>query len=449
MRIRIVTIGSQGDVRPYVAFGVGLRRAGHDVRILAHAGFEELVRSRGLDFAPVAGDPRELAVEENRDLRNLHEAGRNPFRWWHTFNKVDAPFMRQRLRDCWEGCRDAEVIVVSMLPYLFGYAIAKKLGIPLVRAFYSPVSPTRSAPVDALPPWLQLGQRFNLATYHVQRQVLWEIARPWVAEACREVLGIQSLPRREPFSDLDRRQQLLLYAYSEAVAPRPQDWGDWIEVTGYWFLDRASGWTPPPALTAFLEDGAPPVCVGFGSMTYDRPEILRIVSDALNKTGQRAVLLAGWGGLRPPELPRHMFTIDWAPLNWLFPRMSAVVHHGGAGTTSEGLRAGVPTVVVPFFYDQFFWARRVFAAGAGPEPIPRTKLSADTLARSIRIAASDQEIRRRVTAISRRIQAEDGVARAVVAFERHLRRSGAQGSATIGQSSLSKTGDPPFSYEAH
>ena len=419
MRIRVLTTGSQGDVRPYVALGVGLRAAGHDVRIVAHPGFEALVRKRGLDFAPISGDPRDLAVNENRQTRELQDRGRNLVRWWRALNEVEAPLMRRRLHDVWEACQGAEVIVASTLPYLFGYVVARTLDVPLVRAFYFPVSPTAAHPIDFVPPWLPLGGRVNLATYDVQRQLLWTIARPWLARACREVLGVDGLPRREPFGDLDRRQQLLLYAYSAAVAPPPADWGDWIEVTGYWFLEQHD-WTPPPALIAFLNDGPPPVCIGFGSMMFDRDEVLGIVTRALALTGHRAVLLTGWGGLRPPELPRHMFSIDWSPLSWLFPRMAAVVHHGGAGTTAEGFRAGVPAVVVPFFYDQFFWASRVFELGAGPRPIARQRLDARSLAVAIQQATSDPEMRRRASEVGTRIRAEDGVARAVGVFERHI-----------------------------
>src|SRR5215470_888331 len=160
MRIRVITVGSEGDVRPYVALGIGLHTAGHDVRIVAHPGFEDLVRGNGLDFAPVAGDPR--ALEKYRRLRALHDHSRNILLWWRTFNEVTAPQMRQQLRDCREACQDAEVILVSILPYLLGYAIAEKLGVPLVRVFYFPVSPTRAYPADFVPAWLRLGGNFNL-----------------------------------------------------------------------------------------------------------------------------------------------------------------------------------------------------------------------------------------------------------------------------------------------
>ena len=222
MRVRIITIGAQGDVRPYIALGAGLKDAGHDVRVVTHHGFESLVRQNGLDFAPVSGDPRE--VEYNRKMRDLHDHGRSAFRWWRTFKEVDAPLMRMRLKDCWDACCDAEIIVASLLPYLFGYAIARKLQIPLVRAFYYPVSPTRDYAPDYVPAGLHFSGSMNLAIYQLQRQVLWQVARSWIAGACRDVLGLTSLPLSEPFGELDREKQLLLYAYSKAVAPPPSDW---------------------------------------------------------------------------------------------------------------------------------------------------------------------------------------------------------------------------------
>ena len=223
-------------MRPYVAFGAQLRKAGHDVRIVSHPAFEAVVRENGVDFAPLSGDPRDMA--DNPQLRALHDNGRSIFHWWRTFNEVDAPLMRQRLRDCWEACSDADVIVVSVLPCLFGYAIAKKLQIPLVRAFYFPTSPTRTYGADFVPAWLQKSARVNLASFQLQRQALWQIARPWVTRACRDILGITGLPMRDPFSELDDERQLVLYCYSQHVSQRPVDWSQWIDVTGYWFLDR-------------------------------------------------------------------------------------------------------------------------------------------------------------------------------------------------------------------
>jgi UDP:flavonoid glycosyltransferase YjiC (YdhE family) len=330
--------------------------------------------------------------------------------------------MVQRLRDCWEACRDADAIVVSILPYLFGYAIAEKLQVPLVRAFYYPVSPTREYAPEFLPRWVNLGGRFNLAAYQAQRQVVWQIVRPWLNRAARTVLGSRRFPLFEPFSELDRRQLPLLYCYSSAVAPQPSDWGQWIDVTGYWFLDRPTSWSPPPQLTEFLEQGPPPVYVGgFGSMSNRDPvELARTVARAVAMSGRRALVLRGWGGLKESEFPREILPIDWVPFDWLFPRVSAVIHHGGAGTTAASLRAGLPTIIVPYFLDQFFWARRVQALGVGPTPILRKHLTAEALAGAIKEATNDSGMRDRAAALGARIRAENGVARAVDTFQRHF-----------------------------
>ena len=175
-----------------------------------------------------------------------------------------------------------------------------------------------------------------------------------------------------PFDAEPVRGQPILYGYSPAVIPPPADWGADIHVTGYWFLDPAEDWTPDAALTDFLAAGPPPVYVGFGSMSSRNPEATaNLILDALARTGQRGIIHAGWGGLQRTDLPASVMMVDGVPFAWLFPRVAAVVHHGGAGTTSAGLRAGVPSVVVPFFGDQPFWAQRVADLGVGPAPIPR------------------------------------------------------------------------------
>ena len=156
-------------------------------------------------------------------------------------------------------------------------------------------------------------------------------------------------------------------------------------------------------------------------MTNREPaELARSVVHALALTGQRAVVLTGWGGLSAAELPREICAVDWVPFDWLFPRVAAVVHHGGAGTTAASLRAGVPTVIVPFFLDQYYWGRRVFELGAGTRPIPRKRLQADTLAAALQLATTDPNMRERAAALGERIRAEDGVERAVGTFGRHM-----------------------------
>jgi len=204
------------------------------------------------------------------------------------------------------------------------------------------------------------------------------------------------------------------------VIPPPTDWPDYIQVTGYWFLEPPTGWEPPSDLVKFLQAGPPPVYVGFGSMLSRKPEeTADLILTALANTGQRAVLSSGWGGLKKENLPETVFMVGSIPHIWLFPRMAAVVHHGGAGTTGAGLHAGIPSIITPFFGDQPFWGHRVYELGVGPKPIPRQRLTVESLAEAIHAAVSDAAIRKNAAHLGKLIRAEDGVARAVAIIEQN------------------------------
>jgi UDP:flavonoid glycosyltransferase YjiC (YdhE family) len=215
---------------------------------------------------------------------------------------------------------------------------------------------------------------------------------------------------------------LFAYLLSYKGIPFPKDWDDFIHVTGYWFLEQSARWEPPIDLVNFLQSGLPPVYIGFGSMVNRKPEeTADLVLQALARTGQRGVLSSGWGGLRKEELPETVFMIGSMPHNWLFPKMAAVVHHGGVGTTAAGLWAGIPAIVTPFFGDQPFWGQRVYELGVGPRPIPRQRLTVDRLAESICCAVSDTAMREKAARLGEHIRAENGIARAVAVIEQNRR----------------------------
>jgi UDP:flavonoid glycosyltransferase YjiC (YdhE family) len=242
---------------------------------------------------------------------------------------------------------------------------------------------------------------------------LWAHLRPLINRARCDVLGLPPFALLGPPMAFFERTPTLA-AYSPRVIPRPPDWGANQHVTGYWFVDSAPDWRPPAALADFLASGPPPVCVGFGSMSDgDAAQATEVVSQAVEATGQRAVLLTGWGALRPAARSDRLFAAEAVAHDWLFPRTAGVIHHGGAGTTAAALRAGVPSVVVPFAGDQFLWGRRVFALGVGPRPIPRHKLSAGRLTAALRALADDGAMRRRAADLGAAIRAEDGVGNAV------------------------------------
>jgi sterol 3beta-glucosyltransferase len=406
MRIAIIASGTRGDVEPYVALGKGLQQAGHVVRLVTHANFEPLIRSHGVEFWPVAGDVQDVAqgmtgqLERGNFVAILREMSKQA--------EIGAISLAQ---SALAACRGMDLVLGGLAGLFVGFAIAQKLGLPYMQAYYAPFTPTRAFPsflVRKQPPLL--GGAFNRLSYHLARQMMWQSFRSADNRARKEVLALPPAPFSGPYSDPRLRECPVLYGYSPSVIPPPDDWGQDIHVTGYWFLDEPAEWTPPPGLARFLKAGPLPVYVGFGSMsTRDPQATARLIFDALARAGQRGIVLSGWGGMVAADAPNNIYMLDTAPFAWLFPRMAAVVHHGGAGTTAAGLRAGVPSIVVPFFADQPFWGQRVAALGAGPQPIPRKQLTAERLAAAVTQAVSNPQMRSRAADLGAKIRAEDGI----------------------------------------
>ena len=411
MQIAIIALGSRGDVQPYVALGVGLKAAGHRVRLVTHENFAALAAAHGLECRTVRGDVQ--AVAESDEMRALLAKGNFLAITARTAREAKGA-MRHWAEDGLAACQGVELLIAGIGGLFIGLALAEKLDVPFMQAYLVPFTPTGEFPGVLLPVTLpRLGAGVNRLSHRMVRQVMWQGSRAADNLARREVLHLPAAPF---FGPLHRMQQRLpvLYGFSPTVIPRPADWDDETHVTGYWFLDSPAEWTPPPALSAFLQDGAPPVYIGFGSMSNRQPEeTADLVLRALAQTGQRAVMLTGWAGLRKEKVPDSIYMLDAVPHDWLFPRVAAVVHHGGVGTTAAGLRAGVPSILVPFFGDQPFWAGRVRALGVGPAAIPRRELTVERLARAIHEAIVDEALRRRAAEIGASIRAEDGVGRAV------------------------------------
>jgi UDP:flavonoid glycosyltransferase YjiC (YdhE family) len=421
MRIVIPTTGSRGDVQPYVALGVGLRRAGHDVRLATHADFEPLARRHGLDFFAIEADAR--ALQATAAGRKMVASGDDPFTYIRQYVRLRQPLMHGLMHNCHQACQDADLVVVCTTGFFLAYAAAEKLRLPTFAASYLPMSATRFLPnclAPEAPAWLPWSGLYNLLSHFVIGEFFWQTLRESVNRARREVLGLPPLPFLGPPPRL-LRERPAVYGCSRAVVPRPPDWTEQQQVTGYWFLDEPDA-RLPEKVTAFLEAGPPPVYVGFGSMHNHDPEaVTDLVTRALERCGRRGILHAGWDGLGRRHSSEHLFVEEPLAHELLLPHVAAVVHHGGAGTTAAALRAGVPSVVVPYMADQPFWASRVFRLGAGPRPIPRKRLSVGRLAEAVEQAVSDPDMRRRAAVLGRQIRAEDGVAEAVAVIERHQR----------------------------
>jgi sterol 3beta-glucosyltransferase len=410
MNILILTLGSRGDVQPYVALGLGLKAAGHHVTISTLASFADFVGERGLGFAPLRGEFLELMQTPEGKAALVGKA--NPL----ALLRMVQPMFRAMLDDELAAAQGADLIIYHPKA-MGGPSLAEKLGIPGILALPLPLySPTRAFP-SPIVPLASLGP-LNRASHGLLVGLASSSVRGTVNRWRKESLNLG------PSGDelrLRGRPVLRLYGYSPTVLPSPADWDAYSVATGYWFLDQPASWQPPAELLAFLRAGPPPVYVGFGSMpSQDAAAKTRVVLEALRRAGRRGVLATGWGGLAAAELPASVYLLESAPHDWLFPQMAAVVHHGGAGTTAAGLRAGVPSVICPFFGDQPFWGRRVAALGAGPQAIPQRQLSAERLAAAISQAVSDPAMAARAAALGAAIRSEDGVANAVALIERHV-----------------------------
>lgn len=412
MRIVVIAPGSRGDVQPYVALGAGLIEAGHTVRFITHQDFETLVNAHGLDFWPVVGSVQDIA--QSQAMRRLLEGGN----FLNILSQMAKEAKDGAIRLAEAGVaasQGMELLLVGMGGNYIGFSLAEKLHIPIMQAYLVPFTPTQAFP-SVLVPWLPawLGGNLNRITHELTRQMIWQAFRAADTLARKQVLGLRAASFWGAYHSEYTRGLPVLYGISPAVLPRPADWGKDIQVTGYWFLNSAEGWSPPPALLDFLEAGPAPVYIGFGSMSQREPEqIADLVITALERTRQRAILLSGWCGLKSNNLPASVYMIDSIPHAWLFPRLAAVAHHGGAGTTAAGLRAGVPSVIIPFFGDQPFWGKRISDLGLGPEPIPRKKLTVERLAQAIQQAVTDEDMHRRAADLGSKIRAEDGVGKAV------------------------------------
>jgi UDP:flavonoid glycosyltransferase YjiC (YdhE family) len=410
-KILILTIGSRGDVQPYFALGKALLSRGYTVRLATLKEFSRMASEVGLELEPL--DAGINPILNTPEIKRALAGGL--IRNFYGVAKVILPVLPSILDNAWAAAQGIDLIIYHPLA-LAGHSIAEKLEIPGIIALSTPVlSPTAAFASPDFPRSFKQG-RLNRVSHELviggSLALFRYLINPWRKER------LKLSPVNDQLS-LRGKPLLKLYSYSTHILPIPPDWDETTQVTGYWFLDRGE-WQPPEPLLHFLSNGPAPVYVGFGSVVADAERLTRIVLQAGQIAKQRMVLSTGWGGLVHVNGSMNVFTLDTAPHDWLFPRMEAVVHHGGAGTTAAGLRAGKPTVICPFSGDQPFWGRRVAALGAGPAIIPQKHLTAERLAEAIIEAVNNPIMHKQANELGERIRQEDGVGKAVEVIEDYV-----------------------------
>ncbi|KAJ3192425.1 Sterol 3-beta-glucosyltransferase [Irineochytrium annulatum] len=387
MHITCLTIGTRGDVQPYIALCKRLQADGHICRIATHLEYQSWIESHGIEFREVKGDPAELmqcCVENGMftvnfivDAIEAETSNVGKFRGW-----ID-----ELITSAWEACQGSDLLIESPSA-MAGIHIAEAL------AFPHPFAVTER----------HLGGSYNYMSYVLFEQILWKGTSTQINRWRKRYLN------RPPtaLGNIGEHRIPYLYFFSPSLVPPPSDWHDWIHMTGYWFLDAAEvGWEPPERLARFLRESEPNsvVYIGFGSVIVPDPDAMtRTVVEAVRRAGVRAIVAKGWsargkekenaGGERSGADPLMIDSPDFIyfaegaiPHDWLFPQLAGVVHHGGCGTTGAGLRAGMPTAIRPYFGDQFFWAERVEAMGVG---CAVRKLTAEKLSAALVALTTDE-----------------------------------------------------------
>lgn len=412
MRIAVFAVGTMGDIRPFLALSHGLMKKGHRVTLAADRNFEGLIRKFGVDYAPLTADYEELM----RAAPEMIENGMNVVKVGRIMRGKLGAMASHWADEGRAAAEGAELLIGQGPATILVASLSDALGIPCLQAQLQPMTPCRDIPPMMLPPMrFRLPGFVNLGLYHALRMMTWQMFAPAINGVLRKNLGLKPYDWRGPYYGGPASRRRVLYAWSEHILPKSRDWTADQQVTGFWFLDEGEVWQPPEDLTAFLDAGEKPLYVGFGSMlSKDAERITRIVLEAIRLAGCRAVVATGWGGITadPSLRSDKVFVLKQAPHDWLFPRMAAAFHHGGAGTTAAAARAGIPSLVMPFITEQGFWSNQLEKLGAAPHFVDRKTVTAEQMAQSIRAALAPR-LAVNAARLGEKIRAEHGVERAI------------------------------------
>lgn len=412
MKFNIITIGSRGDVQPFIALCKALQKRGHETRITTFLNFKDFIEGEEIEFFPLAGD----AVEVIRLLIGENVTTSEYFR---NLEVLLNPVKEQFFDDIEQSCKNMDAVIYSTLGSVV-YHVAEKYNLPVFRVAFCPLDPTWEFPAMTAP-YIPGFRAYNRFTFWMGDR-LWSHATRKLCNDWRQELGLKRVPvGRFPYRKLHGKEIPTLYAYSSLIAPKPKEYKEYHHLTGFWIKELEENYVPEKSLQEFLERGEKPIYIGVGSMVgKEFQNLFDIVMESLRITGKRAILSSGWGNLEGVDVPDTVYQIKSVPHEWLFTKVAAVIHHGGAGTTAAGIRAGVPTVIVPFGGDQPYWGRQVHRMNIGTKPILRKSLTVRNLSAAIMEVTTNQEMIAQAKIIGQKLREENGAENAVAVIEKEL-----------------------------
>ena len=396
--ITILCSGSRGDFQPYIALAQELKKLDKKVRIVGGKSFEDFIKGYGIDFYSLSADYQSTNV----DPKMLQEAqsSDNPLKMMLTFNKMKK-YVIELTAEMFYACKSSELIVYHP-GCSIGFFAGIKLGIPSILAAPFPMHKT-----NEFASLIAYGKTKmpKALSYKLLQGMLWMAGKTGIIAFFKKEYG--KLPENfgSPFEKVDKIHPAII-SCSNFVFPRPKDWNANIHQSGYWFVEETVDYTPSKELSDFLASGEKPIYIGFGSVFDSRhkEETVKIIIDALRICGKRGII-CGMDVIH--NLPDNLLAINSIPHSWLFERVSLVCHHGGAGTTAAGFKAGIPSIIIPFSNDQFAWAHRAYDLGVGSEPIYRKHLTAYKLSTAIQFALRDEIVKNAKT-LGKNIATENG-----------------------------------------
>lgn len=396
--ITILCSGSRGDFQPYIALAQELQKLEIKVQIAGGKSFEDFIKGYGIDFYSLSVDY--LSTDIDAKLIQDAQSSDNPLKMLLTFNKMKK-YVIGLTEEMFNSCKGSELIVYHP-GCTIGYFAGLKLGIPSILAAPFPMHKTKEyASLIAYGKTKML----KSLSYKLLQGMLWMAGKTGNIAFLKKEYG--KLPKNfgSPFEKVDKTHPAII-SCSNFVFPRPKDWNENIHQYGYWFVEETIDYTPSKELSKFLDSGEKPIYIGFGSVfdNKHKDETVNLIIEALRKSGKRGII-CGMGTIE--NLPENLMAINSIPHSWLFERVSVVCHHGGAGTTAAGFKAGKPSIIIPFSNDQFAWAHRAYDLGVGSEPIYRKNLTAEKPSSAIESALKD-EVVKNAKALGRNIATENG-----------------------------------------
>jgi sterol 3beta-glucosyltransferase len=411
MLITMLTTGTRGDTQPFMALGLELKKKGYRVRIAASEAYQDFIESYGFEYAMLRGDVSKIIESGAADDAINAD---NPLKFFSSLkNEKMMGMMVNIQKDLHKACKGAGAIVYHPGAAI-GYFAAKEMNIPSILASPFPMTPTKDYPALIFYDRPRFGKIYNKLTHHIFEWGFWKVVSGPLKKYWVQQYGEGPNDFSCPYPKQRTAANPTIISSSPTVFSVSKDWPEHVHSYGNWFMDSDHSYQPEEKLERFLKAGEPPVYIGFGSVgdKKNAGETTALVIKALKLAGKRGIINTGGSGMnQTEEIAEDILFVKDIPHEWLFPKMSAVVHHGGAGTTAEGLRAGVPSIIVPYGNDQFAWGRKIHELGAGAKAIPRKELTAEKLSAAISYTQVN-EIQSKAQEIGKQIRAEKGAEKA-------------------------------------